>query len=271
MNYTEEIIGPKEAQHYLSKNVINRTPNNNLINKYSDAMKRGEWQLNGQPIILSSDGALIDGQHRLMAIVKSNTLQRMVVCRGISSDAHPTIDTGRNRTSGDVLSMYGVSNAISISAIVKQKILIENGLLAVGGGCGCNITNPLVVDEYNNHSFIYQKCFGIADKYYRHMHLIQRSVIGGMIAHLFINFKLDNNKVLNFFNALYQYDIYEDCKIINELRRMLINQTDAKKMTPRAITNALFFAWNCYATGNTERTFRKVDLTQKVILINPKN
>ena len=65
------LVTPKMAEALLSRNGGNRpviwTGPVRSVSAYAAAMSRGEWVLNGEPIIISSTGELNDGQHRLHA------------------------------------------------------------------------------------------------------------------------------------------------------------------------------------------------------------
>jgi hypothetical protein len=93
--------------------------------------QRGEWDLNGQTIKVSVDGALLDGQHRLEAVVHSGVTISSVVVRGLSPAARDTIDTGRRRRLADVLAIEGYPDAIALATGVnalyrlRKKVRID--------------------------------------------------------------------------------------------------------------------------------------------------
>ena len=63
-----ERIGPEAAKEMLECNVDNRSPKKSALAK---ALEDGEWQLNGETIVFSDTGRLIDGQNRLIAVIKT--------------------------------------------------------------------------------------------------------------------------------------------------------------------------------------------------------
>lgn len=111
MKVSERLITKELADAYLRNNPMNRKIKPNLVVKYAAQMERGAWHQNGQPIIVSASGALLDGQHRLSAIVMSGIPQRCMVVEGVDDSAFATIDTGMSRTTADVMGMTGVGNA----------------------------------------------------------------------------------------------------------------------------------------------------------------
>lgn len=105
-----EKVTPFLAAAYLERNTKNRRMSSARVEAYAAAMQRGEWIFNGDSIRFSVDGALLDGQHRLSAVVKSGTTQNFLVVRGLPKNVFATIDTGAARTASDVIGLVGVKN-----------------------------------------------------------------------------------------------------------------------------------------------------------------
>lgn len=105
--YTTELVDPKFAADGLAKNPRNRPLSERLGDRYADAMSRGEWEETGDPIRFNCDGTLIDGQHRLYAVIKSGVTLPMLVVRGLPRTAFHKIDGGKRRTNGDHLAASG--------------------------------------------------------------------------------------------------------------------------------------------------------------------
>lgn len=102
-----EHITPEKARTYLKKNVHNyRKMSRAVINSYAEDIKNGRWQLNGETIIFDKNGFLMDGQHRLSAIVLANKAADILVVRGVEDDA-TKIDIGKRRTDVDILNAEG--------------------------------------------------------------------------------------------------------------------------------------------------------------------
>lgn len=114
-------IGPSEAEFFLTGfNTHNRTLKQGHVDNLARQMQRGEWKFNGDPIRFSKDGTLLDGQHRLWAIIESGTTQKFTVVTGLSSDTQETIDTGVKRTMGDMLKLRGYHNTNQLAAMARN-------------------------------------------------------------------------------------------------------------------------------------------------------
>ena len=102
-------ITPVIAETILSGNTHNRPIRNSVIDDYADQMKRKQWLLNGEAIVIDTSGKLLDGQHRLWACIESKSEFETVVVRGVDPETFATIDTGSKRSAGDVLHIAGLT------------------------------------------------------------------------------------------------------------------------------------------------------------------
>lgn len=121
-------ITPQMAEIYLKKNDKNRKIAPSRVEKYAAMMSRGEWLLNGEPIILNGNGQVLDGQHRLMAVALSGIPIEMLVVSGVGSEAFGTIDQGAGRTFGDIMHIRGVNHAKTVAAATRTMLSIESGV-----------------------------------------------------------------------------------------------------------------------------------------------
>lgn len=115
------------ADNFLKKNIINRPINQYRIKKYADQMRRGEWKMNGESIIVGTGGELLNGQHRLLAISSFGLKIRMLFCFNVEPDTFDTIDTGDGRSGADVLAMKGIDRltANALSVCIRLDILMK--------------------------------------------------------------------------------------------------------------------------------------------------
>lgn len=112
-------ITPEKAQMMLAKNPINRALSPGRVHIYAETMRRGEWRLNGEAIKLNGDGTLLDGQHRLAAVVESDVATEFLVVTGLHADDQKTMDLGKKRSLGDLLSIRGEENPNPLAAAVR--------------------------------------------------------------------------------------------------------------------------------------------------------
>lgn len=113
-----EEITAEVAKHILAHfNSKNRRIKQAKVRKFLLAMKNGQWKITNQGIAFDEKGNLIDGQHRLEALVAygesknphdlSQTSLKMLVVCGLSVETQDVIDKGTNRSLKDTATMNG--------------------------------------------------------------------------------------------------------------------------------------------------------------------
>lgn len=121
-------ITPALAELMLEQNIRNRRVSERHVAVLSQIMSSRDMRLNGETIIFSADGRLLDGQHRLMACVKSCVSFDTMVVFGVDPDAFDTIDTGSTRSTGDILGINGIANANKVASTVQALVsFVDNG------------------------------------------------------------------------------------------------------------------------------------------------
>lgn len=89
---THRHITPRIAKTMLSHNTGNRPLRKAVVQRYATDMENGDWQDNGDPIRFDTNGRLIDGQHRLEAVILSDTPIDAWVLRGLKPETQKTMD-----------------------------------------------------------------------------------------------------------------------------------------------------------------------------------
>ena len=90
---------------------------------YAADMGDGHWQFNGEAVKFAGDGSLLDGQHRLAAIIEADVVLPLLVVRGLASSAQETVDGGAKRKFSDVLKLRGEPNADHLAAVARRVTL----------------------------------------------------------------------------------------------------------------------------------------------------
>jgi hypothetical protein len=99
-------ITPEDAELLLTLNYENnRRETDSRWGKYALTMEDGGWIATHQGIALTEDGVLIDGQHRLMAIIEYGNPVEMLITTGLGKEAYETIDRGMSRTFAQAFEM----------------------------------------------------------------------------------------------------------------------------------------------------------------------
>lgn len=97
-------ITPELAAGWLEQNTTdNRVVRTAWVNLLADAIRKGQWRLTHQGIAFDTKGQLVDGQHRLWAIIEAGTAVDMAVTTGVEPKAFTVFDIGAKRTLADSL------------------------------------------------------------------------------------------------------------------------------------------------------------------------
>jgi hypothetical protein len=124
----EETVTPDRAKAMLANIKNDRPLSDYTVLNYAETMRQGDWKFNGDPVRLNAEGKLIDGQHRLHAIVKSGKAQHMLIISGLNSDVFDTIDVGKRRSPADLLGIAGYKNVNALAATIRALIIYESGV-----------------------------------------------------------------------------------------------------------------------------------------------
>jgi len=115
-------VTPQMAEEWLKLNTENRPVKSSQVAYLQSEITSGRFIGTGSPIIFVGK-TLVDGQHRLMAIVRADkTVDMMVVHHPVNAQTKQifhVIDTGVKRSFADLLSLKGEKNVTQLSSILK--------------------------------------------------------------------------------------------------------------------------------------------------------
>lgn len=124
-NRKGQIVGlltPELAEVLLGANFKNNRPlSKTKVSYLVGEMKRGKW-IEANSIKFSSCGRLIDGQHRLTALIEYGEPVIFRIDTGMPFDSATVIDTGKKRSSRDIAHILGHSD------IQRQHVSIFRGM-----------------------------------------------------------------------------------------------------------------------------------------------
>ena len=112
-----EEITPAVATDMLNANTLNRRLRPGVVEKYASDMRANTWTRCIAPVCFYEDGNIADGQHRLFAIIESNTTQFFFVIRGLDRTDGMNIDVGLNRSIVDNARISGLDPNLSNTLI----------------------------------------------------------------------------------------------------------------------------------------------------------
>lgn len=109
------MVTPKLAEEILNHNTFNRALRPGKVEQIARDIMAGLWKKNGATVVIAKDNVLLDGQHRLFAVIESDTPVPMIVVRNADKDVLPTIDTGISRNYSDYRKLSAKGNGETFS------------------------------------------------------------------------------------------------------------------------------------------------------------
>lgn len=125
-----EIVTPLMAEAYLAKNTSNRRIRKSTVTKYTSIIREGGWSLTPEPVVFGEDGVLMNGQHRLSAVVSAGSPATFLVIRGVDPSVFKTLDRGATRSTADALKAdkkaTEVARLAAVIALAKAPALVTD-------------------------------------------------------------------------------------------------------------------------------------------------
>lgn len=162
-----ETINPQKATEYLALNIErNRRVRQTLVDALARDMRSGAFVATHQGIAFDTSGKLIDGQHRLHAIIKSGKTVNMMVTRDVPASAIGKIDNGATRSIGDAMKIkYSDNSPLSIAMRNKRCLGAISRLMYI-----CANKKRATIKEFESFYSAYPEvCIGYSGAAY-HTH-----------------------------------------------------------------------------------------------------
>jgi hypothetical protein len=232
------------------------------VTRYARDMLAGKWQLSHQGIAFNKEGKLIDGQHRLRAIIQSGVTVPMSVTYDVDDNAFAVFDSGIKRSAADSLAIDGLTPAIAkiISAAFSYIEAYENNnelngkaeYLKRGSG------NLQVLEFYENNPDIVASA-GFSRTLPRRDSLLPDSHI--CFLHYIITKQHGHDQASQFLTLLLTGDGVDSSSPIFEMRRQLISSRMSRngKKTPfQNLLKRIIRTYNLWNKGKVAMDFKQI-------------
>lgn len=119
-DYHSEVVAltPILASLLLERNVENRNIHRSNCEAIKNDILAGRWMFNGESIVISSAGKLLDGQHRCEAVIQTKTPIMVTLSFGAKDAARFTIDIGKPKSAANFLHMKGYTDTNNLAATI---------------------------------------------------------------------------------------------------------------------------------------------------------
>jgi hypothetical protein len=247
-------ITPEMAEEMLKKNIGNRKINQANVNRIAADMATGNYKLNGETIKISPNGEILDGQHRLLAAVKSGITFRTYIVYNVERESIGTIDMGKGRSVDDSLNVMGCN--IKQGIIPAMNFYFNRGQKLTTAQAGC-LWNTYE-DKLN------MICDVLVGSH--HDYLLSQRDLRGFVIHLAISEKWSEDDLRVFVNGLknkpnrdttyelsaYNFRNWYDRKVHGKLRNL---KSLGEKNKANVTLDALCTLAEGYTNGKLVRSF----------------
>lgn len=253
-------ISPDVAKKWLAQNTHNRNVRTRVVNGYAADMRAGNWVEDGQSIKFSAGavvlldnplitgGTLLDGQHRLSAVVAAGVTVRMLLVSNLADTTQDTMDTGAKRVLGDVLKLRGEAHSITLAAALLRVYQWKQGYRKNLKSAGdARPTHRQLLEVLDEHPDL-RRSVEWADRVRKSARVTGSTVA---LTHWLFN-QIDSGDCAFFFARFADGAGLMSDDPIYALRRALENFAMAKGRPDDAYVTALVIkAWNAYREGRT--------------------
>lgn len=235
-----EEITPARAKEMLESNISNRRLTDSTVKTYARDMAEGRWAVNGEAIQFASDGTLLNGQHRLSAIVLSGVTVPMLVIRGLPKRTQETMDAGKKRNAVDNFTLRGESHTRTLASIARKITLWERGDKSFR-----DATSPVELSEtLEKHGELLRRSAEVAERVHRNFKPLPASVLG--TAYFLLHQKAPED-VPWFFSAIERAGGHEEGDPVLTLReRVRRDREEGMRMDDVRLLGYVVRAWNAH-------------------------
>lgn len=251
MEIKKQTFTPKMAEELLKRNLGNRRFKQRTVDRYAQEMSNGRWMSDtGESIKISSSGNLLDGQHRLLAVIKAGISVDMYVCHGVPTEVFKVLDSGTPRTSSDSFHIKGIPHANILPSIITLYLEVSRGRpdlnIARSTSELLNIysTDTVFWDDISRRTSAWYLEFG---------RILSPSIIGGTYTLFLQKNTIDAQAFMK--QLCSGMDI--SSRSLGMLRKRLIDdKISNSKMTNRLKISLIIKAWNLFRKRDNSRMLK---------------
>jgi hypothetical protein len=215
-----ENITPAVAKAYLATSEGNRNLKHAHLASLVSMINSDQFVMNGSPIRFDQAGHLIDGHHRLNAIVIADRAVRMLVIRGISLEAKQTIDVGVPRSVADQLKIVRGEQHVALQvAYVNWALRLLTG----------HIVPIKTLDQFDDWSKVFGA--GIKMVHDQNVHLTRFMRAAPVGAALAFAYKANPERITDLVNKLRDGENLKRTETAYTIREFLVRSATGEGKT----------------------------------------
>lgn len=254
-----ETITPSIAKELMTLNKCNRPLNKKTVSWYANQMRKGQWTISGQTISISDKNVILDGQHRLAAIIESGISINFLIAYNVPQESFVNYDNMKSRGMSDVFAVDGILNYNCIAAIIsKYNSLILGhdssmgfGMTNSSRGAGVDksiakFTNKESVNLYYENDRLLQEIHQVSYRCYTKIRLFTSSQIGSIMFYLIKDKHYGEEYVFSFFKQLFFNEDITNISIYNLREKLIKDSVGHYRMIGKVKFAYLIKCWNAY-------------------------
>lgn len=245
-------ISPDLAAIMLEKNTMNRAIHQVTVTRYANDMASGAWKQNGETIKIAEDGTVVDGQHRLWAIIESGMTITMLVIYNVPKDSMGSIDSGISRQFKDVLKIAGSTHSVTAAGITKLAWVYDcydNQLRICSAKA--EMRNSILKAYYDKNHELIEQAASVVDCGAHHF---VKSYMGFS---LFVLLRKHPQMAEEFIKLVKSGEnLYTGHPVMSLRTKLIDNRLAKEKLTARETVALYFKAWNAFLKGRDLSVFR---------------
>jgi len=239
------MITPEVAASWLNRNVKNRPLSQDHVLFLAGVIERDEWIENGESIKFDVHGNLLDGQHRLEAVILADKPIVTLVVFGLQPEVFGTLDLHKKRSTSNYLALSGEHNCTSLAATLRLFQRCQAGMI-MHNNERYQTSNQQLLGILNQHPGIRDSVDYVANT--KMMRNLMPASAAGFLHYRFG--QKDRKDCRQFFEALVSGAGLDEQSPIYRLReRLLTNRTNKAKLPLTEILAITIKAWNLFRAG----------------------
>jgi hypothetical protein len=257
MKIERVFLRPEMAAKLLVNNTNNRNLSSGRVSRYANDIINNRWvEDTGELIKIDTDGCVVDGQHRLSAIVKANKGIYIHIATNVNKNVFDVIDSGKSRTSSDVLQIAGVSNATKIASFIQSyNQFMSTKYRYEHANIEHSMTSKMILEYYNENKVFIEEVIKYASLFYNQFQKVWNHGDVALFYGLFTT--VDKRLGHEFMRELCQgTDVTNDTIILLRNRLIADKVNSTNKMLANHRRALVIKAWNSFYLGKSLKVLK---------------
>lgn len=238
-------VDPALAEKWLYSNSANyRLTRPRYVERLARDIREGQWRVNGEPIVFDREGVLVDGQHRLAAVLAAEKPIITLVVYGVSIEDGLTVDTNMPRAFADHVRRLGLPYATGVASVTSRLWQWKHGNFRTTRYTATRTELAQLLsanlDEISRAALVGRRIY---------MSGLRVSIASLGLAHCLFS-EIDEADTAEFFAQLESGDNLAKGDPVYALRRVLISKiANKERIVDPTLTAMLVTAWNYWRDG----------------------